>query len=57
MAWKTIKRFVTEEDGMEMVEWALVAVLFAVVAGAAFTTISGSISTATGKVGDTLEGN
>ena len=40
-----INRFVTEEDGMEILEWAIVAVLFAVVAGAAFQGIGTEVLT------------
>ena len=39
-----LKQFLQEEEGMEMVEWALVAVLFALVAGGAFTALSGDLT-------------
>lgn len=39
-----IKRFIVEESGMEMLEWAIVAVLFAVATATAFTTFSGNLS-------------
>lgn len=39
-------KFLREESGMEMVEWSLVAILFALVAGAAFTTVGTSVTTA-----------
>jgi Flp pilus assembly pilin Flp len=42
-----IKRFIVEESGMEMLEWAIVAVLFAVATAAAFKTFS---TTLQGKV-------
>ena len=34
MLWQTCKRLVREEDGMEMIEWAIVGVVFAVAAAA-----------------------
>ncbi len=34
MLLNTMKRFVREDDGMEMVEWAIVGVVFAVAAAA-----------------------
>jgi Flp pilus assembly pilin Flp len=39
-----IKRFVVEEEGMELLEWAIVAVLFALVAGAVFATLGSTVS-------------
>ncbi len=44
----TIKRLYTEEEGMEMVEWAIVAVFFAV----ASSLVWGEVATA---VGDGLQ--
>ena len=41
-----IKNFIFEDDGMEMVEWALVAVLFAVAAAVGFGTLSGDVGLA-----------
>jgi Flp pilus assembly pilin Flp len=32
MNWHNFKRLIIEEDGMEMVEWAIVGVVFAVAA-------------------------
>ena len=40
-----IKRFVVEEEGMELLEWAIVAVLFALVAGAVFATLGTTVQT------------
>jgi Flp pilus assembly pilin Flp len=45
-----IKRFVVEEEGMELLEWAIVAVLFALVAGAVFATLGTTVSSALTKV-------
>ena len=39
-----ITRFVKEEDGMEMVEWALVAGLFVLVAMAGWGGVAGAIT-------------
>ncbi|MDE0884968.1 MAG: hypothetical protein OSB70_05500 [Myxococcota bacterium] len=49
-----IKNFLFEDDGMEMVEWALVAVLFAIVAGVAFTGVGTAVTTALGSVVSTI---
>lgn len=43
-----ITRFVKEEDGMEMVEWALVAGLFVLIAMSGWGTVATAI---TGKLG------
>ena len=40
----TLKRFVREDTGMEMVEWAIVGVVFAVAGVAAWGTLSGEIA-------------
>jgi Flp pilus assembly pilin Flp len=40
-----IVRFVKEEEGMEMVEWALVAGLFVLVAMTGWGTVAGAITT------------
>ena len=45
-----IKKFLREESGMEMVEWSLVAVLFALVAGLAFTGVGTAVAGALGAV-------
>jgi Flp pilus assembly pilin Flp len=50
-----IKRFVREEDGMEFVEWALVATLFALVGITAWTNLGGAITNALGAVQTELE--
>ena len=47
MIMNTLKRFLSEEDGIEMLEWAIVALLFAVAGAATWgilgTTISGQL--------------
>jgi len=49
-----ITRFVREEDGMEFVEWALVATLFALAGIGAWGTLASNISTALGNVGQSI---
>jgi Flp pilus assembly pilin Flp len=39
-----MKRFIAEEEGMELLEWAIVAVLFALVAGAVFATLGSTVA-------------
>jgi len=50
-----IMNFLREENGMEMVEWSLVAVLFALVAAGAFTSVGtallGSMATLVTRLG------
>jgi Flp pilus assembly pilin Flp len=41
--WNTMKRLVKEEDGMEMVEWAIVGVVFAVAAAAFWGQLAPSV--------------
>jgi len=43
---RTLKRLVIEEQGMEMVEWAIVGVVFAVAAAASWSTLKDSIGNA-----------
>ena len=52
--WTTLKRFVREEDGMEMVEWAIVGVVFAVAAAITWTELAGSIDLALQDIEDTV---
>ena len=47
---RTLKRLVIEEQGMEMVEWAIVGVVFAVAAAAAWGTLETSIDNALGEI-------
>jgi Flp pilus assembly pilin Flp len=47
-----IKRFVVEEDGMEMVEWALVASVFALAGIAAWGTLAEVLGSALSQVGN-----
>jgi Flp pilus assembly pilin Flp len=48
MLWNTIRRFAREDEGIEMLEWAIVAALFAtagaVMWGTLGTTVSGELT-------------
>jgi Flp pilus assembly pilin Flp len=46
-----IKRFVVEEDGMEMVEWALVASMFALAGIIFWQRLAGDLGAALGSIG------
>jgi Flp pilus assembly pilin Flp len=52
MIARAFKNFVRDENGMEMVEWAIVGVVFALAAATLWTTLKDDIGTALGKVGD-----
>jgi Flp pilus assembly pilin Flp len=52
LLWRLLK----EEDGMEMVEWAIVGVVFAVAAAAFWGRLSGTIDGALGKVETQVNG-
>ena len=41
--WNEMKRLVREDEGMEMVEWAIVGVVFAVAAAAFWGTLATSV--------------
>jgi Flp pilus assembly pilin Flp len=56
MIKNTFKRFLNEDDGMEMVEWSIVGVVFALGAATVWTTLGASIGTALGNVGTCVEG-
>ena len=45
-----IKRFIREDDGMEMVEWAIVGVVFALAAGLYFADLAPAVDTALNRV-------
>ena len=50
MLWHTVKRLVIEQDGMEMVEWAIVGVVFAVAAAAFWGDLATNIDAALGDI-------
>jgi Flp pilus assembly pilin Flp len=52
MLLQKIKGFVREEDGMEMVEWAIVGVVFALAAALFWSQLGSSINNALGSIGD-----
>ena len=54
MLLQTFKRLVLEEDGMEMIEWAIVGVVFAVAAAVVWTALAGQVGTAVGTIGTTV---
>ena len=53
---KVIKNFVRDEDGLEMVEWAIVAALITTAAAAALTTLGGSVATKFGDMDLIIQG-
>ena len=54
MLSNTLKRLVLEEDGMEMVEWAIVGVVFAVAAAVFWGGLAGAVDTALNQVETTV---
>ncbi len=56
MLLQTFKRLVLEEDGMEMIEWAIVGVVFAVAAAVVWTALAAQVGGAVGLIGATVAG-
>jgi Flp pilus assembly pilin Flp len=52
--WQTTKRLVREDEGMEMVEWAIVGVVFAVAAALLWGTLKDDIGLALNNIGSTI---
>jgi len=52
----TVKRLLIEEDGMEMVEWAIVGVVFAVAAAGFWGALAGKVDGALNKVESAVDG-
>lgn len=50
-----VSRLIREEDGMEMIEWAIVGVVFAVAAAAFWGTLSTAVEGALGDIADTVD--
>lgn len=50
------KNFLKEEDGMEMVEWAIVGVVFALAAAAFWTDMGTAIDNALGDIEACVDG-
>ncbi len=55
MLWKQLGRLVREEDGMEMVEWAIVGVVFALSAALLWTTLKDNIGLALTDIGSCVK--
>ena len=49
-----LRRFVREEDGQDLIEYALLAALIAVACSAAMTFLAGQISTEFNNVGNSV---
>ncbi len=56
MITDTFKRFLNEDDGMEMVEWSIVAVVFALGAATIWSTLGASIGLALTSIGTCVGG-
>ena len=50
MHWQTFKRLIMEDDGMEMVEWAIVGVVFAVAAALFWGRLAGNVDSALASI-------
>ena len=51
MLVRSLKRLVREDDGMEMVEWSIVGVVFALAGALLWSTLNDNISTALDNIG------
>ena len=56
MIKNTFKRFLNEDDGMEMVEWSIVGVVFALGAATIWSTLGASIASALAGIGTCVGG-
>ena len=54
MLWSTIERLVREDSGMEMVEWAIVGVVFAVAAATFWGDLATNVDAALGEIENEL---
>ena len=52
MFYNEMKRLGREDDGMEMVEWSIVGVVFALAGALIWSTLSGSINSAVQAISD-----
>ena len=50
MLWNEIKRFVRDDDGLEMVEWAVVGSAIVITAALAFGPLGTAVASAMGVV-------
>lgn len=55
MVWNTMKRLVREDEGMEMVEWSIVGVVFALAGALLWSTLKDDINTALNNIGDCVK--
>lgn len=55
MLWNAIVRLVREDEGMEMVEWSIVGVVFALAGALLWGTLRDDIETSLGKIGDCVK--
>jgi Flp pilus assembly pilin Flp len=55
MIWTTVRRFIREDDGMEMVEWAIVGIVFAVAAATFWGDLGQRIDNALGAIENTVD--
>ena len=51
-----LKRLIIEDEGMEMVEWSIVGVIFALAGALIWGTLKGQITTALTAIGDCVDG-
>ena len=56
MLLNTIKRFVCEDEGMEMVEWAIVGVVFAIAAAVFWGDLANAIDSALDDIESCVDG-
>jgi len=52
MLWNEMKRLVREDAGMEMVEWSIVGVVFALAGALLWTTLKTQINVGLVSIGD-----
>jgi Flp pilus assembly pilin Flp len=52
MLWNAIVRLVREDEGMEMVEWSIVGVVFALAAALLWSSLRTNINTALTDIGN-----
>ena len=55
--WARIESLTTQEDGQDLIEYALVVALIAFAATAGMSSLASAINTAFGAVGTTLSAN
>jgi Flp pilus assembly pilin Flp len=51
MLLEAVVRLIREEEGMEMVEWSIVGVIFAIACALVWGTMSANVTSAVGKIG------